>query len=233
MPASTPLFGVRKVALVMARLIVDGEDRGHRWFIVPICDEYSLYPGVVSKRLPTRSGTVPLDFSITSFHEVRLSSNALLSTSLEAPASPLDAWWGEIWRIPLGSMAIAAPVLQAMKHVAYIGGSYSLHRAITGRGPVPFPIINFTTQQWPIMSTIAISNVLEAWYRDVINLVVDRSIDPRVLHGLAVVVKTTIYRHFLRSAEDIAERCGAQGTFESNFIAHAIVSITSARKMTC
>ncbi|VDC07086.1 unnamed protein product [Peniophora sp. CBMAI 1063] len=222
MPASTPLFGVRKVALVMARLVVNKEDRGHRWFMVPICDEKRLFPGIVSKRLPTRSGTSPLDFSLTSFHNVRLPESALLSASLEAPSSPRDAWWGEVGRIPLGSMAIAGPVLQSIKHVAYIGGQYSLHRTIVGRGPVPTPIISFPTQQWPIMSAVAVANVLEAWYKDMIDIVVDDNMDPRVRHGVSIVVKTTVYRHFQKCAETISERCGAQGTFENNFIARAI-----------
>ncbi|VDC07105.1 unnamed protein product [Peniophora sp. CBMAI 1063] len=227
MPASTPSFGVRKVALVFARLIVNQEDRGHRWFIVPICDEVQLYPGIVSKRLPTRSGTSPLDFSLTSFHNVRLPAGALLGSSLEAPVSPHDAWWTEVWRIPLGSMAVAAPFVQAIKHTAYIGGSYSLHRSVVGRGPVPTAIINFPTQQWPILSAVATGNVLEAWYRTLTAIVVDQAVDPRVRHGLSVVAKTTIMRHFQRCADVISERCGAQGTFESNFIARALVSIIS------
>lgn len=36
MPTSTPLFGQPKVGIVMAKLIVDNEDRGARFFIVPI-----------------------------------------------------------------------------------------------------------------------------------------------------------------------------------------------------
>ncbi|EEB86780.1 hypothetical protein MPER_16134, partial [Moniliophthora perniciosa FA553] len=53
MPASTPAFGIPKVALVMARMIVDGQDRGSRFFIVPICDEREMYRG---KRGGKRSG---------------------------------------------------------------------------------------------------------------------------------------------------------------------------------
>lgn len=71
MPASTPLFGIPKVALVMAKMIVDGQDRGARFFIVPICNEREMYRGVGSIRLPTRSGTGPLDFSITRFDHVQ------------------------------------------------------------------------------------------------------------------------------------------------------------------
>ncbi|TFY75970.1 hypothetical protein EWM64_g8039, partial [Hericium alpestre] len=70
MPATTPLFGVPKIAVVMARLIVDGTDRGSRFFLVPICTATEMHPGVTSLRLPRRSGTSPLDFSMTLFHNV-------------------------------------------------------------------------------------------------------------------------------------------------------------------
>lgn len=83
---------MNKVALVMARLIVDDQSRGLRWFIVPICDEHEMHTGITSKRLPTRSGTAPLDFSITFFHSVRLPDSALLGSGFETPSHPLDAW---------------------------------------------------------------------------------------------------------------------------------------------
>lgn len=85
MPATTPLFGMNKVALVMARLIVDDQSRGLRWFIVPICDEHEMHTGITSKRLPTRSGTAPLDFSITSFR----SSVYQTQPSLDPVSRPL------------------------------------------------------------------------------------------------------------------------------------------------
>ncbi|KAG6376815.1 hypothetical protein JVT61DRAFT_1841 [Boletus reticuloceps] len=42
MPASTPSFGVAKVALVMAWLRVNGEDHGPRFFVVPVCNEREM-----------------------------------------------------------------------------------------------------------------------------------------------------------------------------------------------
>ena len=68
MPASNPTFGVNKIALVMARLIINGEDRGMRPFIVPICNTREPYPSILSIRQPLRSGASPLDFSMTRFH---------------------------------------------------------------------------------------------------------------------------------------------------------------------
>ncbi len=56
-----------------------------------------MYRGVKSTRLPRRSGTGPLDFSITSFDHVRLPHTALVAADLQhitAPERPLEAWWG-------------------------------------------------------------------------------------------------------------------------------------------
>lgn len=99
MPASTPGFGIPKVALVNAKLIVDGQNRGARFFIVPICNEHEMYRGVFSKRLPPRSGTNPLDFSITQFDNVQLPPTALVAsdiTNFALPERPLEAWWDEV-----------------------------------------------------------------------------------------------------------------------------------------
>ena len=81
MPATTPTFGNRRVALVMARLIVDGTDRGSRFFVVPICSGGRMCKGVTSIRLPARSGTMPLDFALTSFDNVELPFSSLLDTA--------------------------------------------------------------------------------------------------------------------------------------------------------
>ena len=222
MPASTPLFGIPKVALVMARLIVNREDRGCRFFVVPICNETEMYHGIDSIRLPPRSGTGPLDFSITRFNHVHLPFTALVTSDLSdfsAPLHPLQAWWDEVWRIPLGTMAVPAPWISAIKTVAYIGGRYSMHRCILGKNKTPVPIISFRTQQLPILHATAVALVMASWYPVAINISMESTIDARVRHALAVITKATICRHFQRCVSEVAERCGAQGTFEQNYMA--------------
>jgi acyl-CoA oxidase len=225
MSATTPLFGIRKIAVVMARLVVEGVDHGHRWFIVPICDEFKMHPGVVSRRLPARTGTSPLDFSLTSFSNVFLPHTALLGPlDLSSKTSPSrEAWWSEVWRLTHGSMAVAAPVVQALKHAAYIGGKYSSHRHILGKDLSPIPLITIPTQQWPIIQGIALSFVLEAWYRRCAASITSRQFNHEVLHGISVTVKATVFRYFQQCSDTIAERCGAQGTFEWNEMARLSV----------
>ncbi|KAK0212238.1 acyl-CoA oxidase [Desarmillaria ectypa] len=223
MPASTPAFGIPKVALVMARLMDKGKDLGCRYFIVPICDEKEMYTGVKSTRLPRRSGTGPLDFSITSFDHVRLPPTALVAADLRnivAPERPLEAWWDENWRIQLGSLLIISPLIYAVKMSAYIVGCYSMHRCITDRRSTSMiPIISFRTQQWPIAHSVAVGYVLDHWYGSVIQESRDCGLDGRVRHAMAVITKATVVRHFQRCIAEISERCGAQGTFEQNYMA--------------
>lgn len=222
MPASTPAFNIPKVALVMARLIVDGEDRGSRFFIVPVCDEHQMYRGVESIRLPPRSGTSPLDFSITRFNNVYLPNTALVSSDifdLSMPRQPLEAWWDEVWRIQLGTLAVPAPWISAIKATAFIGGKYSMHRSLLGKKNEPTPIITFRTQQWPILQATAVGLVLDNWYPSAIKDALVNTPDHRVRHAMSVIIKTTVCRHFQRCVPEVAERCGAQGTFEHNYMA--------------
>jgi alkylation response protein AidB-like acyl-CoA dehydrogenase len=222
MPASTPAFKIPKVALVMARLIVDNEDRGCRFFLVPICSEREMYDGVHSTRLPNRSGTGPLDFAITTFDHVHLSPTALVASdmfNIAKPTRPLEAWWNEIWRIQLGTMAVPAPWISAIKAVAYIGARYSSHRCILGKHNDPTPIITFRTQQWPIAHATAVGMVLSNWFPIAVRQAMEDCPDHRIRHAMSVVIKTTVCRHFQRCVPEVAERCGAQGTFEQNYMA--------------
>ncbi|KAF8228423.1 acyl-CoA oxidase [Tricholoma matsutake] len=222
MPPSTPSFGFPKVALVMARLIVDGHDRGSRFFIVPICNEHEMFQGVESIRLPPRSGTGPLDFSITRFRNVHLPATALVGADILSPVPPSQspqAWWDEVWRIQLGTMAVPAPWISAIKAVAYIGGCYSMHRCITGKHDEPVPIISFRTQQWPVAHATAVGMVMANWYPSAVQEAMKSTVDPRIRHAMSVILKTTICRHFQRCVPEVAERCGAQGTFEQNYMA--------------
>jgi acyl-CoA oxidase len=218
MPASNPTFGVNKVAIVMARLIVKGEDRGMRPFLVPICNTREPFPGIISIRLPLRSGASPLDFSMTRFNKVKLPSTALLSDTLEAPRDARAAWWDTLWRIPIGSFVVSSPCVTGLKHTAYIGGTYSLRRHVAPHGE-KVPIFSFPTQQWSVLHAVASARVLEAWYQEVAPIFSDPEAARPIKHGLAVLVKATVIREAMECGHEMAERCGAQGTFDTNFIA--------------
>ena len=218
MSASNSTFGLNKIALVMARLIFKGEDRGIRPFIVRICNTREPYPGIISIRQPLRSGASPLDYSMTRFQNVRLPPTALLSDTLESPTDARAAWWDTLWRIPIDSFAVSGPCVSGLKHVAYIGGKYSLRRHVAPHGE-KMPIFTFPTQQWSVLHALAAARVLEAWFREVAPIYADPRATHPIKNGLAVMVKTTVIRQSMECAHEMAERCGAQGTFDTNYIA--------------
>jgi len=53
----------------------------------------------------------------------------------------------------------------------------------------------------------------------VVEKIIPETRDSRVRHAMSVIVKATVCRHFQRVVSDVAERCGAQGTFEQNEMA--------------
>jgi len=215
-----------KIAVVMARLIIKGEDRGIRPFIVPICNTCELFPGIISIRLPLRSGASPLDFSMTRFNKVKLPASALLSDTFEAPKDVRVAWWDTLWRIPIGTLAVAGHCVSGLKHTAYIGGTYSLRRHVAPHGE-KIPIFSFPTQQWSVLHTVASARVMDAWFREVAPIFADPKVAHPVKHGVAVLAKATVIREAMECAHEMAERCGAQGTFDTNFIArHNVNNLT-------
>ena len=121
MPATNPSFGIAKIATVGARLIVNGKDHGVRFFLVPVCTaDGQMCPGVTSIRLPRRTGTSALDFSLTIFDNVKLPLNALLDTTIEKPKDARAGWWEAASRLQIGSAAVAAPCLKASTTISYI-----------------------------------------------------------------------------------------------------------------
>jgi len=138
---------------------------------------------------------------------------------LSKPTRPFEAWWDETWRIQLGTMAVPAPWISALKAVAYIGGRYSMHRSLLGKSNNPIPIMSFRTQQWPIAHATAVGMVMANWFLVVVRQAMENTSDPRVRHAMSVIIKTMVCRNFQRCVPEVAERCGAQGTFEHNYMA--------------
>ncbi|KAL4976061.1 acyl-CoA dehydrogenase/oxidase [Aspergillus desertorum] len=84
MPPTTPRCGLPVIAVVIARLIVEGENYGVHPFLVPLGDGKEMCKGVIAKALPPRTGAHPIDHSLTLFNRVVLRNSALLG-SLEKP----------------------------------------------------------------------------------------------------------------------------------------------------
>lgn len=217
MPPTTPIKGFPRVAVVMARLIVAGEDRGLRPFIVWLNDGYRMHDGITSQKLPNRVGSRPIDHSVTTFNHVRLPSSALLG-SLEKPRNMRDHFLSVIGRVTVGTLGLSSVMIPVLKRSVYVAGKYSIRRHVQGNDGKPTPIISFRTQQRPILHTLAQIAVFEPYTKKCIRQFMQPGTKATVRHGVAATLKAVLNSATQSSLYSLAERCGAQGLFEYNHI---------------
>ncbi|TCD66082.1 hypothetical protein EIP91_001840 [Steccherinum ochraceum] len=217
MPPTGPFGNMPRIALVMARLIVSGEDRGVRPFVVALGNGKEMCKGVSAKVMPTRAGANPVDHAITYFDHVHLPKEALLG-STEKPHDLRQNFLDVIWRVGVGSLALSNLTIAALRASVYVAGKYSIRRTVTGTDGKPLPIIAFRTQQLPILHTLAQTFVLDAYGKDAAVRFGSPDLDPRVRHGIAATLKAVMVQHCQSDLYSLAERCGAQGLFEHNQI---------------
>lgn len=234
MPPTVPVLGKPCYAVVWSRLIVGGENRGVRPFLVQLNDGTHMSKGITAKYviflllfticpltcllkrlIPTRHGATPVNHAITHFTNVKLPAGALLG-EVGSKASTHEEFLVAIWRIAVGTLALAAiaiPALQIATHIAY---KYSLRRRVGA--PNPIPIISFRTQQIPIFTAVAQTYVLEALQKYVVKHFTDPNAPHQARHAMATIFKAVVMEHAQTSHFALSERCGAQGLFDYNQI---------------
>ncbi|KAJ7679133.1 acyl-CoA dehydrogenase NM domain-like protein [Mycena polygramma] len=213
MPPTSPI-GVRCMAVVFARTIIHGEDRGIKSFLVDLNDGRQMCAGVVSKMLPARGGTEPVNHSITYFRRVRLPARALLGS----PAKPEDFrldFFQRLFRVAVGTLAIGAMGLPALQVASCITAQYSLRRKVFDKDGRKQPIMIFRTQHSPIAIAVAQAYVMKAFHQ-VATAIFSSTTDMKICHGIGTILKVVMINHAQRSLLELAERCGAQGVFEIN-----------------
>ncbi|KAI0066072.1 acyl-CoA dehydrogenase NM domain-like protein [Artomyces pyxidatus] len=217
MPPTTPC-GIPCVAVVFARLVVEGEDRGVKPFLVPLHDGAHMYEGVVSKPLSPRGGSRPVKHALTYFHHVQIGRNALLGEIAKA-GNCRAAFFQDIKRVISGTLSMGGFALSTMRIGCYIAGRYSMRRMVTDTTTgVQRPIITFSTQSIPVLTAVSQTLVMEAFARDSYARF-NRSInDLTQKHFAAAIFKSTIVKHAHITLSTLGDRCGAQGLFEVNQI---------------
>ncbi|PWY94643.1 acyl-CoA dehydrogenase NM domain-like protein [Aspergillus sclerotioniger CBS 115572] len=215
MPPTMPVANVPRVGLVMAKLIVDNEDRGVRAFVVPLNDGNTMCRGVTSVLLPPMKGGDALDHALTSFNKVSLPADAMLG-SLAKPGEMRQHFLAMLHRVGVGAVSASLVLLPALKMAAYLVGRYSLRRAIGGPRNSRVPIISFRTQQLPILHTLALSAVIEPFTTEIISRFCDSANGPGERQAIATISKAVFIQHCQKSFASLIERCGAQGLFEHN-----------------
>ncbi|KAK2684375.1 hypothetical protein QWA68_016721 [Fusarium oxysporum] len=215
MPLTTPYCGMPRIAIVFARLLVDGKSHGVKPFLVYLSDACGLRPGVTSRILPTRPGTKPLYHSLTAFNHVDLPFSALLGSSSEPENDRLD-FLRQIWRVSAGTLSLSIMGISAIKVGTRVAAVYIERRTITAPdGPVPGEIMSFSTQQRPIVEGWVQGKVLYAFARWTIGM--RPNLSDATQHALATIFKATVMKasQILRP---VTERCGWQGLCAYNQI---------------
>ncbi|KNB18623.1 hypothetical protein FOXG_16106 [Fusarium oxysporum f. sp. lycopersici 4287] len=189
MPLTTPYCGMPRIAIVFARLLVDGKSHGVKPFLVCLSDACGLRPGVTSRILPTRPGTKPLYHSLTAFNHVDLPFSALLGSSSEPENDRLD-FLRQIWRVSAGTLSLSIMGISAIKVGTRVAAVYIERRTITAPdGPVPGEIMSFSTQQRPIVEGWVQGKVLHAFARWTIGM--RPNLSDATQHALAAIFKAT------------------------------------------
>ncbi|KIY50432.1 acyl-CoA dehydrogenase NM domain-like protein [Fistulina hepatica ATCC 64428] len=209
-PAGRPCIGV-----VFARTLTEEGDCGVKPFVVSINDGATMCPGITCKLLPPRGGSRPMNHSITYFDHVRLPSTALLG-SIKKPANLRDAFFYHISRVACGTLAIGSLGVPGLQVSSYIAARYSLRRKVTMGKTGVQPIIAFRTQQVPVLTALAQSFVMRALHEWAVQRFMDISVDARVRHAMASIVKVVMIQHAQSANLGLGDRCGAQGLFEVN-----------------
>lgn len=157
-----------------------------------------------------------MEHCLTYFNHVNLPHTALLA-SASRDVDDRAAFFDNIHRVVVGTMSIAGLSIASMRVGAYIAGRYSQRRkvidAYTGASR---PIISFTTQQIPILSTIAQVMVFKSFVKRAIALFTDKNIGHDLKHCVASIAKTVCIKHCHGNLIALSDRCGAQGVFEVN-----------------
>ncbi|PPQ72286.1 hypothetical protein CVT24_004675 [Panaeolus cyanescens] len=214
MPPTSP-SGYPCIAVVHARLFVEGEDRGPKVFLVKLHDGFEMEHGVVSKVLPPRGGSRTVRHCLTYFNHVRLPASALLS-GLEKPANIRHEFFNNMSRVITGTLVMGTAGVSAMRIASYIAGKYSIRRHVVDSATrLPRSIISFSTQYTPILSAIAQAIVLRRFCDDCYNMFTQKA-DPPMKHFIAAIAKTTIQRSAQATILEVSDRCGAQGLAEAN-----------------
>ena len=113
--------------------------------------------------------------------------------------------------------------VSSMRVASYVAASYSIRRhVIDSSTKLPRPIISFSTQYTPILSTIVQSLVLRIFSNSCYTMFV-QAVDINTKHFIAAVMKSTVQKIAHATMIELGDRCGAQGLDEVNQMSVVLV----------
>ncbi|TDD37742.1 acyl-CoA dehydrogenase family protein [Saccharopolyspora elongata] len=226
---NTGISDIPKLAVVMARLKVDGADCGVLPFIVRISDHNGLCEGVHVTRLPEKPGFA-LDNAVTRFDHVRIPRRNLLTGDMGqltddgvfqgAVGSKRKQVLRALDRVTPGRICLTGALISAGRASVYIAVRYAEQRltAAPGRGEVP--ILAYRSQQIALFSSLAQVYAMTFLVNHVKTEYLSRhSGNEAEVDQLISIAKALSSWEMSRVIHVCRERCGAQGMFSVNRIA--------------
>ncbi|TDV38610.1 acyl-coenzyme A oxidase [Actinophytocola oryzae] len=217
---------IPKIAVVLARLVVDGRDQGVFPFLVRITDADGPCPGVVTHRCPDKPG-LALDNGVTWFDHVRLPRANLLSGDFGelsadgvfiSPLSRRGRFLRSFDRVHAGRISLAAALVAASRAAVYLAVRYSWRRetAAPGRGTVQ--VMSLRSQQVALLGALSRVYAMTVFLNEVKRDYV-RGEAPEGLHRKIAIAKALSSWEMTGVITVCRERVGAQGVFSVNRIA--------------
>jgi acyl-CoA oxidase len=228
---NTSLTGGPKTAVVAARLLINGRDEGVYLFLTPLSDENGLLPGIRVRRLPMRP-TAPVDHCLTAFDHVQLPREALLQsdhgqltdegTLTSTLGNRRKRFLRSIGRVTTGKLCMSGAAVGASRAALAIAVRYGEHRRIQGpRAGERITINTHRTHHAPLLTSLATAYAMTFLHRTALDTWTTHTPDTREqAERLAAITKGWITWQARTITTQCRERCGAQGLFTANHLAH-------------
>lgn len=236
---STTVQHLPKLAVVLARLHVDGVDRGVHPVLCPLTDEAGdPRSGICVTPLPDKAG-LWTDNAVTSFNHVRLPAECLLHSPLSDPNNPLAEpsppldrdrrYAAAVRRIRTGKVSLAASSVAQGRAATAIAVRFASHRQSIGMGGSRVHLLEHRVHQARLLDAVADTYAMSFLVNAAIRS--ESEVSRRELageeltgaerdaaHNQASLVKYLSTRTMERVLRGTALLCGAQGMFNVNRI---------------
>ncbi|HET6844697.1 MAG TPA: acyl-CoA dehydrogenase [Candidatus Angelobacter sp.] len=217
---------ISRMAVVMAKLKVEGKDCGVFPFIVRISDKDGLRPGIRTAMCPEKPAQ-GLDNGLTWFDHVVLPRRALLMGDMgrisdEGRFEPTIAnsrkrFLRAMTRILPGRLCVASSAVGMGRASVYIALRYAQNRLTNAPGRNDMPVIEYRSHQLALFTCLAkvyaITLLVNHAKREF--LASSESVSPD-LNNLIALAKVLATWEMSDVATVCRERCGAQGMFSVN-----------------
>ncbi|KAI1146226.1 acyl-CoA dehydrogenase/oxidase C-terminal [Nemania diffusa] len=217
MPPSSPHSDKARTAVVFARLMVAGKDRGVRPFVVPLNDDSgAMCRGVVCTLFPARPGAKAIDHASTSFSHVPLPAEALLGHLHGSPEDERKDFMRAIHRVNVGTLCLSTSNATVLRVLGCIAGRYSAKRWVGA--PKSVPILSFSIQYGPIARVLAHAAVFDKYAIEAMQLFMANIGKPDMQNVVAGSFKATVLDYTQKALSELVDRCGWQGIYAHNQI---------------